>query len=545
MSRPVRVRFAPSPTGALHIGGVRTALYNYLWAKKHNGTFILRIEDTDQTRYVEGAENYIMEALQWVGLLPDESPAKGGAHVPYRQSERKDLYKKYTDQLIANGKAYYAFDTAEELDAIRKAEEANGNKGFKYDAITRQRLRNSLTLSADEVQTLLHNGTPYVIRLRVEPNEIIAFNDMIRGNIEFSSNEVDDKVLLKSDGMPTYHLANIVDDYLMEISHVIRGEEWLPSTPTHVLLYRAFGWQRPEFAHLPLILRPDGKGKLSKRDGAKFGMPVFPLDFVLPNVTGDDAFIKGFREWGFEPEAVINFLALLGWSSSDGREFFTIDELAQQFDIAAIHKTGARFDFDKAKWFNQQYLMKQDDATLATKVRPFVEKQGVTGLTDAYLQGVCKMLKERVHFLAEYYSEAQYFYHAVDFDNNALRHKATTAHTEELRKQHEQTLKKIEDTKQKIYKKWAANAPLFRQLQAQYEAADQYTEQALHDLTFAFMETSGLKTGDVLPVLRMALSGTIQGASVFEMAALFGKNEVAQRLTRFFQLCDEAAAAIA
>ncbi|RME93486.1 MAG: glutamate--tRNA ligase, partial [Bacteroidetes bacterium] len=350
----VRVRFAPSPTGALHIGGVRTALYNYLLAKKLGGTFILRIEDTDQTRYVPGAEAYILEALDWLGLTPDEGPGFGGAYGPYRQSERQAQYLKYAQELVASGRAYYAFDTPEELEAQRELAKAAGKHSFKYDAQSRGQLRNSLSLPKAEVEALLADGVPYTIRLLVEPGQTVVIEDLVRGSVSFQTDELDDKVLLKADGMPTYHLANIVDDHLMKISHVIRGEEWLPSTAHHVLLYRAFGWEdtMPAFAHLPLILKPTGKGKLSKRDGLKLGIPVFPL--AWKGDTPEDSFM-GFREFGFDPAAVLNFLALLGWNPGTDQEIFSLDELIAAFSIEKIGKAGARFDFDKAKWFNQQY----------------------------------------------------------------------------------------------------------------------------------------------------------------------------------------------
>lgn len=515
MTRPVRVRFAPSPTGALHIGGVRTALYNYLWAKKNNGTFIIRIEDTDQTRYVEGAEAYITEALDWFEMMADESPRKGGPHVPYRQSERKELgvYAKYAQQLINNGKAYYAFDTSEELDARRKAEEEAGNKGFKYDALTRMGLRNSLSLSAEETKAILESGAPYVIRLKVERDEIIEFDDLIRGHIQYNSNELDDKVLLKSDGMPTYHLANIIDDYEMEISHVIRGEEWLPSTPTHVLLYRAFGWEAkmPLFSHLPLILRPDGKGKLSKRDGAKFGIPVFPLNFPL---NEKEAEIKGFREWGFEPDAVINFLALLGWSSKDDREFFTMDELVQAFDLKDINKTGARFDFDKAKWFNQQYIMRKDNALLAEQIKASVKEQTGKDFDTAYCAGVAELMKERVYFIPEFYKNAPYFFDGVNFENMMAN--------------------EGKDFEKKVLSKWDdARQTLILDLVNEFKALASFTNTDTHDMLMAFMEKTGLKMGELMPILRLAISGTMKGADVFGMLALFGKEESTKRIENF------------
>ncbi|MFQ5447346.1 MAG: glutamate--tRNA ligase, partial [Saprospiraceae bacterium] len=407
----IRVRFAPSPTGPLHIGGVRTALYNYLFAKKTRGTFILRIEDTDQGRYVSGAEDYIADALEWCGLKPDEGPGMGGEYGPYRQSERKDIYKKYALELVSNGSAYYAFDTPEELDARRKAEAAKGNHNFRYDNATRQSMKNSLTLSASEVKHLLDGGEHYVIRLKVPQDETVTFRDLIRGQVSFQTNELDDKVLLKGDGMPTYHLANIVDDHLMHISHVIRGEEWLPSTGHHVLLYRAFGWEAtmPQFAHLPLILKPDGKGKLSKRDGAKFDMPVFPLGWDGP--TPEDKF-RGFREFGFLPAAAVNFLAFLGWNPGTEQELFSLDELCQAFSIEKISKGGARFDYDKAKWYNQQYIQRSDNATLAALVQPHIAANGHAPDT-AYVEKVCGVLKERLTFLTDFWEAGSYFFEDV------------------------------------------------------------------------------------------------------------------------------------
>jgi glutamyl-tRNA synthetase len=521
MTKPVRVRFAPSPTGALHIGGVRTALYNYLWAKKNGGTFILRVEDTDQTRFVAGAEDYIVEALAWFGLNVDESPQVGGKYAPYRQSERKALgiYAQYAQKLIENGKAYYAFDTPEALDERRKAEEAAGNKGFKYDATSRLGLRNSLSLPKAETDALLAQNAAYVIRLRVERDEIIEFDDIIRGHIQYNSNELDDKVLLKSDGMPTYHLANIIDDYEMQISHVIRGEEWLPSTPTHVLLYRAFGWadKMPLFAHLPLILRPDGKGKLSKRDGAKFGIPVFPLNFPLRDANAET---KGFREWGFEPDAALNFLALLGWSAGDDREFYSLDELVQAFDLANINKSGARFDFDKAKWFNQQYLMRQTNEALGVKIQNLLQSQQPNAdFSVEYCAGVAAMLKERVHFLTEFYQNGKYFFNPVDFEQTQATEGA--------------------DLQKKVLAKWdAARKTALLDLVQQLEALPIFDATTTHDAVMAFMEATGLKMGELMPILRLGLSGTMKGAGVFEMIALFGKAETAARLRRFFDFAD-------
>ncbi len=535
MNKTVRLRFAPSPTGALHIGGVRTALYNYLLARQQQGQFIVRIEDTDQTRFVAGAEQYILEALAWLGLQPDESPVAGGNFAPYRQSDRKGLYRQYAEQLLANGKAYYAFDTEEELRQLRADEEAKGNKGFRYNAYALYPFRNSVNLSAAQTADLLAQNAPYVIRLRVAPDEIIAFDDLIRGHIQYSSNELDDKVLLKSDGMPTYHLANVVDDYLMQISHVIRGEEWLPSTPTHVLLYKGFGWQdaMPQFAHLPLILRPDGKGKLSKRDGAKFGIPVFPLDFVLPNVAGDDAFIKGFREWGFEPAAVLNFLALQGWSNNDNREFFNLDELISHFKIENINKAGTRFDFDKAKWFNQQYLMRYDNAVLAAKIRPFLPADLQTQYDDFYLSKVANALKERVYFLADYYNEGKYFFQLPDFEQQDLQSKITKESNEGKKRDLSNALKTSQDNIKKLAERYQDLKAAFAELAAAIAETADFGETHLHDLIMEFIQKHQLKTKEILAYLRLALSGQMQGTTVFEMMTIFGKTETLRRLQNF------------
>src|ERR1700733_13663040 len=365
--KKVRVRFAPSPTGGLHLGGVRTALFNYLFAKKHNGDFVLRIEDTDQNRYVEGAEAYILDCLKWCGLLPDESPVAGGPFAPYRQSERKSIYREYAEKLVRQGHAYYAFDTTEELERNRKE-----IPNFQYGHAYRSTLRNSLSLTEHEVDELLDAHTPHVIRIKVPADERVVFNDMIRGNVAFDTNQVDDKVLLKADGMPTYHLAVVVDDYLMKITHAFRGEEWLPSAPVHVLLWEYLGWKEhmPQWAHLPLILKPDGNGKLSKRDGDRLGFPVFAMNWYDPK-TGETT--KGFREMGFLPQAFVNMLAMLGWNSGTEQEIFSLDELVKAFSIERGHKGGAKFDFEKAKWFNNQYIQRTDDATLAQLAKPFID----------------------------------------------------------------------------------------------------------------------------------------------------------------------------
>lgn len=499
-----RVRFAPSPTGALHIGGIRTALYNYLLARKLGGVFILRIEDTDQARYVPDAEEYIIEALNWCGLQPDEGPGFGGDYGPYRQSERKDLYQEYAQQLIDQGYAYYAFDTPEELEAMRQSEKELGNHTFKYDARMRGRMRNSLTLPKSEVEALLTGGEPYAIRLKVPEDEMITVNDQVRGEVQFQSSELDDKIILKGDGMPTYHLANIVDDYLMRISHVIRGEEWLPSTAHHVLLYRFLGWESemPAFAHLPLILKPDGKGKLSKRDGARFGFPVFPLSWE--GETAEDSF-RGFREFGFDPRAVINFLAFLGWNPGTEQEIFSLEELIEAFSIDKIGKAGARFDIEKARWFNQQYIMASDNEELARAIRPLIEARGYQP-DDAYLAAFCGMMKERVVLYPDFLEEGYYFFEPVRaYDEKNLR------------------------------KRWKPERlPQFQELIKRLEELPAYTAEAVENSVKSFMEDHSLNFGDVLPILRIALAGTMKGPAVFDMMSLLGKEEVKERLEKLF-----------
>ena len=508
MSQQVRLRFAPSPTGALHIGGVRTALYNYLFAKKMGGTFILRIEDTDRKRFVAEAEEYINEALAWLGLTPDEGVLEGGEYGPYRQSDRKAIYAKYAQQLLDSGYAYYAFDTAEELDAIRK-EEPN----FKYGAESRMKLRNSLTLSQEEVDQLVASGD-YVVRILLPAEEEIVFEDMIRGVVRYNSRDMDDKVLYKgSEQMPTYHLANIVDDYLMKISHVVRGEEWLPSTPLHVMLYRYLGWEesRPAFAHLPLILKPKGNGKLSKRDAAKFEMPVFPLDFEQ---EGQEK-IKGFREWGFAPAPVLNFLALLGWHPEGDREMFSLEELVEAFDIEKVSKSGARFDFEKARWFSQQYLIATENKVLAEELQRILSNQG-KDYSLAYLEAVAGMLKERVYFLSEMPVVGQYFFAAPNYEDSLAN--------------------EAKNLKKKVLKKWTAErAELFAQLPELLTASD---AASIKTTITSFMEANSLGFGDLLPFLRFALSGSMKGPDVFEMAALLGAEENKNRIQAFMAFCD-------
>lgn len=521
MHQPVRVRFAPSPTGALHIGGVRTALYNYLLARKTGGVFILRIEDTDRTRFVEGAEEYIEKSLEWLGLKPDEGVSAGGGYGPYRQSERKEIYRSFADDLVEKGLAYYSFDTAEELENIRKQYETDG-KTFKYDASTRLSLNNSLTQPESVTADYLKSGN-YVIRIKLAADEIVRFSDIIRGDVSYSTNDMDDKVMLKGqDNMPTYHLANVVDDYHMKITHVIRGEEWLPSTPLHVMLYRYLGWeqQMPVFAHLPLILRPDGKGKLSKRDGAKFGIPVFPLNFVNPNNNDDIAL--GFREWGFEPEAVINFLALLGWHPENDREIFSLSDLVENFELDRVSKSGARFDFDKARWFNQQYIMASSNAELAEKMKPYVAEAafGDTVCTE-YLEGVASLMKERVEFVKEFVTRGYYFFKNPDYQQ-MLENEG-------------------KDFEKKVLKNWSdERAAAFEQLTEKLQSISVFNHLAIKEVVENFTNEFNLKFGDVLPVLRLALSGTLKGPGVFEMMELLGKDYVNIRINCFIKFCNDS-----
>jgi glutamyl-tRNA synthetase len=496
----IRVRFAPSPTGTLHIGGVRTALYNYLLARQMGGQFVLRIEDTDQTRYVPGAEEYIIEALRWTGLVPDEGVGFGGEYGPYRQSDRKPIYADHARQLVERGHAYYAFDTPEELENRRSAVE-----NFTYNHLTRKELRNSLTLAPDDVTKLLTDGSPWVIRLKVEPGQAIEIDDEIRGRVVFQSGELDDKVLLKADGMPTYHLANIVDDHLMRITHVIRGEEWLSSTPHHVLLYRGFGWEAtmPRFAHLPLIMKPVGNGKLSKRDGAKFGIPVFPLAW-----TGGDESDRapGFREAGFLPEAVINFLALLGWHPDSEQEIFSLDELVQAFSLAQITKGGARFDYEKAKWFNQKYIQAQPTVALAAMIRPYADQKNY-GVTDVFLEQVAGLMKERVTFVSDFVEESYYLFEPVRaYDEDTLA------------------------------KRWKPElADVLTNLNQTLGAQADFSATALEAAVKEFCAAQGLKPGDLMPLLRIALAGTMKGPAVFDMAAVLGKAETTARIERFVE----------
>lgn len=496
--RRVRVRFAPSPTGALHIGGVRTALYNYLFAKQHNGDMVFRIEDTDSSRFVPGAEEYIIESFRWLGIPFDEGVSFGGKYGPYRQSERRAIYKKYVDQLLADGKAYIAFDTPEELEAKR-----NEIKNFQYDAHTRGMMRNSLTLPKEEVEQLIADGKQYVVRFKVEPGEEVHVNDLIRGDVVIKSDILDDKVLYKSaDELPTYHLANIVDDHLMEISHVIRGEEWLPSAPLHVLLYRAFGWTdtMPQFAHLPLLLKPDGKGKLSKRDGDRLGFPVFPLEWHDPK-TGEVS--NGFREQGYFPEAVINFLALLGWNPGTEQELFTLDELVKAFDISKCSKAGAKFDFQKGIWFNHEYILKKSDDEIAQLFAPIVGGNGVEESLERVTQ-VVHMMKDRVNFVKELWPLCSFFFiPPTEYDEKTVK------------------------------KRWKEDsAQVMTELAEVLEGINDFSVEGQEQIVMAWIEQKGYKLGDVMNAFRLALVGIGKGPGMFDISAFLGKEETLRRLRR-------------
>ena len=500
-NKRVRLRFAPSPTGGLHMGGVRTALFSYLFAKKHNGDFILRIEDTDQTRYVKGAEEYIIEALKWCGIEPNEGVGFGdGPHTPYRQSERKELgiYKKYADQLVAGGHAYYAFDTAEELDAMRKRLEAAKMAAPQYNSVTRQNMRNSLTLSEDEVKKLMDAGTPYVVRLKVPRNEEIRFHDIIRGWVVVNSTQVDDKVLLKSDGMPTYHLAHIVDDIEMEISLAVRGEEWLPSAPAHILIYRYLGLEdkMPLLAHLPLILKPDGNGKLSKRD--KSGLPMFPLNWHDPR---DNADYIGYRESGFFPEAFINMLAMLGWNPGTTQEIFSKEELIEAFSFERVNKSGAKFDPEKTKWFNQQYLRKKSDAELSELFSPILKEKEITAEGN-FVEGVCRLVKEKAHFVNEFWDNGRYFFVApTSYDADVIK------------------------------KRWNEQSDNFiKALTETFKSLNNFTAAETEATFKSTAEKMGLGAGQVMQLFRVCISGVGGGPALFEIVELLGKDEVIKRL---------------
>jgi glutamyl-tRNA synthetase len=496
MPKPIRVRFAPSPTGPLHIGGVRTALFNYLFAKKNNGTFFLRIEDTDQNRFVPGAEEYILEALNWLGIAPDETVGKNEKFGPYRQSERKELYQQYADELINSGNAYYAFDTAEALDAQRKQHEEQG-KTFIYNHHNREKLDTSLVLSKDATEKRIAAGEDYVIRFKTPVNETLHLQDIIRGEVKFETNLLDDKVLFKSDGMPTYHLANIVDDHLMETSHVIRGEEWLPSMPLHVLLYRAFGWEAPEFAHLPLILKPIGNGKLSKRDGDKMGFPVFPLEWKTP-----EGFSSGYREKGFFPEAVVNFLALLGWNDGTEKELFSLEELVQNFDLNRVHKAGAKFDPEKNKWFNHHYLMQQTDVNLAKAFAPILKEKGIA-FEENKLITIISLIKERAHFVSEFWELSDYFFEAP----SSYDEKAT--------------------------KNWKEETPaLMQNLISVLEGIEDFKAANIETIVKDWMTVNEIGMGKVMQPFRLSLVGALKGPHLFDIAELIGKEATVERIQK-------------
>jgi len=496
MSKPVRVRFAPSPTGPLHIGGVRTALFNYLFAKKHGGVFFLRIEDTDQNRFVPGAEDYIFEALEWLGISPSETVGKNEKFGPYRQSERKHLYREYAQRLIASGHAYYAFDTNEALDAHRKSHEEKG-KTFIYNHHNREKLDNSLTISEDEVKNRIAAGEHYVIRFKTPVNEILELHDIIRGEIRFDTNLLDDKVLFKSDGMPTYHLANIVDDHLMETSHVIRGEEWLPSLPLHVLLYRAFGWEAPEFAHLPLILKPIGNGKLSKRDGDKMGFPVFPLEW-----KGEEGTSSGYREQGYFPEAVVNFLALLGWNDGTDKELFSLEELCESFDLNRVHKAGAKFDPEKNKWFNHQYLIRKSDAEIAGDFASILIENGFEP-NAGYDQKVVSLIKERAHFVSEFWELGSYFYTAPD------------------------------SYEEKAAKNWKEDtAGIMGCVMEQLENIETFESSNIETTLKDWMAAESIAVGKVMQPLRLSIVGALKGPHLFDIIEMIGREETISRIRK-------------
>ena len=502
--RKVRVRFAPSPTGALHIGGVRTALYNYLFARQHGGDLIFRIEDTDSNRFVPGAEEYIIESFKWLGIKFDEGVSFGGNYGPYRQSERRDIYKKYVQQLLDAGKAYIAFDTPEELDA-KRSEVPN----FQYDASTRMGMRNSLALPKEEVDALIAEGKQYVVRFLIEPNEEVHVHDIIRGEVVVNSSVLDDKVLYKSaDELPTYHLANIEDDHLMEVSHVIRGEEWLPSAPLHVLLYRAFGWAdtMPEFAHLPLLLKPDGNGKLSKRDGDRLGFPVFPLEWHDPK-TGDVS--SGYREAGYLPEAVINFLALLGWNPGNNQEIMSLDELVQLFDLSHCSKAGAKFDYKKGTWFNHEYILSKPDAELAELFKPVLVANGVdaSAYSDAYLATVVSLVKARVNFVKELWEQSRFFF------------QAPSSYAEK-----------------DVKKRWKEDTPqLMTELMEVLRGIEDFSSKAAEEIVIGWITEKQYHMGNVMNAFRLAVVGECKGPHMFDITELLGKEETLARVEKAIQ----------
>lgn len=508
----VRVRFAPSPTGPLHMGGVRTALYNYLFAKKHNGTFILRVEDTDQKRFVEGAEEYILDALKWCGIEPDEGVGYGGEYGPYRQSERKGMYREYAERLVTEDKAYYAFDTPEDLEAMRERMKKAGVPSPQYNAVTREHMKNSLVLSEEEVQKRIDAGEPYVIRIKMPRNEEVKFEDAIRGWVVVNTANLDDKVLFKSDGMPTYHMANIVDDHFMKISHVIRGEEWLPSAPMHVILYEYLGWEAPTFAHLPLILRPDGNGKLSKRDGDRLGFPVFPTDWT----TSEGEKYSGYRENGYFPGAFVNMLAFLGWNPGTTQEIFSLEELVESFTLERVGKAGARFDPGKTKWFNQQYLRATENDKLASMLQPVLSENNIDA-DPAFVAQVCELMKERATFIQDIYEEGAFFFNEPsEYDEKTVR------------------------------KKWKEDAPeLMQTWLSKVESIDNFTAEQIESTFKAWLEEEDLKIGKVLPAFRLLVTGKGMGPSMFAISELLGKDTVVKRIREGIPAVEEAKKAMA
>jgi len=497
--KTIRVRFAPSPTGPLHIGGVRTALYNYLFARKHGGKFILRIEDTDQNRYVEGAEDYIRQSLNWLGLSPDEGPVQGGDYGPYRQSERKHLYKEYAEKLIEAGHAYYAFDSAEELQQMREDKEKEDVHSAKYDQSTRLDMKNSLSLSAEETDQLLMDCPHTVVRLKVPEGETISFDDKVRKRVSFNSSELDDKVILKADGMPTYHLANIVDDHLMEISHVIRGEEWLSSTAHHILMYRFLGWEPPVFTHLPLLLKPSGKGKLSKRDGSKFGFPVFPMEWD----AGDEKY-SGFKEEGYDPAALVNFLVLLGWHPSDDTEILDKETMAELFELGQIVKSGARFDIEKALWFNQQYIMSFEDDYILEQIKDHVPESIFSRYDEWFLKELIRLMKPRARLYGDFYTEARYLYEMPDsYDEKQVVKRISS-----------EVMDVLEDLKNMVLDSTEFNA------------------ESLSAVIKGHLSENALKMGVYLPLIRIMMCGAMTGPDLFEIFALLGKASVIERWDR-------------
>ena len=498
----VRVRFAPSPTGPLHIGGVRTALYNFLFAKQNNGKIMLRIEDTDQSRFVQGTENYIVESLKWCGINFDESVNEGGGFGPNRQSERKEIYLKYAQSLIDSGHAYYAFDTTEDLEHMRERMKKAGVPSPQYNSITRSNMKNSTSLSKDEVQSRIDNNEKYVVRIKMPRNEEVRIHDLIRGWVVVNTNNMDDKVIYKSDGMPTYHLANVVDDYLMKISHVIRGEEWLPSAPLHVLLYKYLGWEEkmPEFAHLPLILKPEGNGKLSKRDGDRLGFPVFPIEWENPE---NDEISSGYRESGYTPEAFINMLAFLGWNPGTSKEIFSMDELINEFSLKRVGKSGAKFDFDKTRWYNQQYLRAKKNDMLAEELQVILKAQNIN-VENSFVAKVCNELKERATFVSDMWEEGKYFFASPkEYDKKTLR------------------------------KKWKDNIPeILLDLKERLGRIDDFKSEKIEQDFKEVLLKNNIGMGQLLPAFRLALTGIAMGPSLFNIAEIIGKEETIQRIDK-------------